>query len=407
MKNYLIFSFLFWICLSVCCTPSLGQKFLKTQGKFIIDSAGNRFVPKGTNLGNWLVPEGYMFKTGDVSSAAMINLLFNEMVGPDQARKFWDGYLDNYITKEDIRYIASLGLNHIRLPFNYRLLTDEDYLGRNYHGFEYLDKTVEWCREAGIYVLFDMHCAPCGQTGDNIDDSYGYPFLFTDAVCQDQFIEIWTRIAERYSNDPVVMGYDLLNEPIATLFGKDIPVLNKELEPLYKRAVQAIRKVDPNHIIVLGGAQWNNNFKIFGTPFDKNLLYEFHKYWFEVKPEAIQEYVDFRDKFNVPVYMGESGENTDDWVLSFRVLLDKSGIGWCFWPYKKMDNTKGILNFKQPVDWPLITQFAAANRATFKDVRDNMPDRQKAAQALKEFLDFCQYKNCFPNDGYIKALTDK
>ena len=407
MKNSAIFTSLIGLCLMTFYLPSNALKFLKTQGMYIIDSTGSEFKPKGTNLGNWLVPEGYMFKTNDVSSAYLINELFNQVVGPEQSRKFWDQYLDHYITKEDIQYIASLGLNHIRLPFNYRMLTDEDYLGRNYHGFQYFDKTVEWCREAGIYVLFDMHCAPCGQTGDNIDDSFGYPFLFTSADCQDRFIEIWMKIAERYSSNPVIMGYDLLNEPIATHFVKDIDLLNKELEPLYKRAVQAIRTVDQNHIIILGGAQWNTNFKIFDAPFDKNLVYEFHKYWFDVKPEAISDYIEFRNRYNIPVYLGESGENNDDWVRAFRSLLDNNDIGWCFWPYKKMDNTAGIMNFRQPVDWPLITKFTASNRATYKNVRDNMPDRKKVQQALNDFLDFCRYKNCFPNQGYIKAITGK
>jgi aryl-phospho-beta-D-glucosidase BglC (GH1 family) len=322
-------------------------------------------------------------------------------------RKFWDRYLDTYITREDIQYLASLGFNHLRLPFHYKLLTDEDFMGRNYHGFEYFDKTVEWCREAGLYVLFDMHCAPCGQTGDNIDDSYGYPYLFTSTECQETFINVWRKIAERYAGDPVVMGYDLLNEPIATHFEKDIPRLNRELEPLYRRAVKAIREVDPNHIIVLGGAQWNNNFSIFSSPFDSNLVYEFHKYWFEVNQGAVQEYTDFREKFNVPVYLGESGENDDEWVRSFRLLLDRNEIGWCFWPYKKMNNTAGVMNFKQPGSWDLITEFTKSDRSSYEEIRGNLPDRQRVQQALDEFLTNCRFNNCFPNPGHVKALTGR
>lgn len=383
------------------------QEFIQARGKGLVDTTGRQFIPIGTNLGNWLVPEGYMFKTGQVNSAHKIDEMFNQLIGPELARKFWDRYLDHYITREDIIYIASLGYNHVRLPFNYRLLTDEDYLGRNYHGFKYFDKVIEWCREAGIYVMLDMHCAPCGQTGDNIDDSYGYPFLFTSPACQNEFVKIWRMIADRYTGEPVVMGYDLLNEPIATYFKEDIPKLNSELEPLYKRATAAIREVDKNHLIILGGAQWDTNFRVFGPPFDNNLLYEFHKYWFDVKQEAVQEYVNFRDRYNVPVYLGESGENKDEWVASFRNLLDKNGIGWCFWPYKKMDNTAGIMNFKQPADWPLITSFADDDRSTYKAVRENMPDRNKVQQAMIDFLENCLYKNCFPNEGYVKALTSK
>jgi endoglucanase len=407
MKTLLRIYIFSLVVLFVWIAPCAGQSFVHASGKDLIDSTGHRFIPKGTNLGNWLVPEGYMFKTGEVSSAYKINELFNQLVGPEQASKFWDRYLDNYITVEDIRYLASLGFNHIRLPFNYRMFTDEDYLGRNYHGFEYFDRVIAWCRDAGIYVMLDMHCAPCGQTGDNIDDSYGYPYLFGSSECEDEFVYVWRMIAERYAHEPVVMGYDLLNEPIATHFEKDIPKLNSELEPLYKRVTSAIREVDRKHLIVLEGAQWAGNFKIFGAPFDKNLLYEFHKYWFDVKPDAVQEYVDFRDQYNVPVYLGESGENNDEWVRAFRDLLDKNGIGWCFWPYKKMDNTAGIMNFKQPEGWPLITTFAQSDRSTYKITRENMPDRNKVLRAMNEFLDNCLFKNCFPNSGYVKALIER
>ena len=179
-----------------------------------------------------------------------------------------------------------------------------------------------------------MHAAPGGQTGDNIDDSWGYPFLFESAESQELTVNIWRKIAARYRDEPTVIGYDLLNEPIAHYF--DTVSLNPKLEPLYRKIVAGIREVDRNHIIFLGGAQWDTNFKVFGPPFDDKLAYTFHKYWMDVNQQAIQEYLDFRDKYNVPVWMGESGENTDEWIGSFRTLLERNNVGWCFWPYKKL-----------------------------------------------------------------------
>ena len=66
----------------------------------------------------------------------------------------------------------------MRIPFNYRLFTDETYLGGQgeSRGFMLIDRVVGWCKKEGIYVILDMHAAPGGQTGDNIDDGYGYPF---------------------------------------------------------------------------------------------------------------------------------------------------------------------------------------------------------------------------------------
>jgi hypothetical protein len=263
-------------------------------------------------------------------------------------------------------------------------------------------EAVRWAGAHGLYVVLDMHGAPGGQTGDNIDDSWGYPFLFESAEAQELTVNIWRKIAARYRDEPTVIGYDLLNEPIAHYF--DAAHFNPRLEPLYKRIVKGIREVDRNHVIFLGGAQWDTNFKVFGPPFDDKLAYTFHKYWMEVKQEAVQEYVDFSQKYNVPVYMGESGENKDEWVASFRGLLERNRIGWCFWPYKKLDATSCVVSINKPADWDAVAAFADHPRTTFEDVRKNRPPREKIDRALADYLEGIKFKNCKVNEGYLKAL---
>ena len=344
-----------------------------------------------------------MFKFKNTNSPRLIDQALRELIGPEITDQFWRQYLDNYIRREDIRFLKNLGINHVRVPFNYRLFTGMNYMGQRSEGFKYLDRVVNWCKAEGLWVLLDMHCAPGGQTGDNIDDSFGYPFLYENESYKQEVTDIWQSIANHYKDDPTVIGYDLLNEPISSDFpNKD--QLNKELEPLYKRIVGAIRLVDENHLVFLGGAQWDNNFKVFGKPFDDKAVYTFHKYWFEVKQQAIQEYIDFSNQWNVPIYMGESGENTDEWVASFRKLLDVIGLSWCFWPYKKMENSRGIMNFEKPVDYDLIIEFVNGDRSSFKKIRESRPDQSKAKTALDGFLENCLFENCFTNEGYVKAL---
>jgi endoglucanase len=380
-----------------------GQNFVSVKGKDIIDPQGNKLILKGTNLGNWLVPEGYMFKFNDVNSPAAIDRVLNELIGPEETIKFWNRYLDTYITEEDIQYIKKTGANHVRLPFHYKMFTSENYLNGENKGFIYLDRVVNWCSKAGLWVQFDMHCAPGGQTGDNIDDSFGYPFLFESDSMQKLTVEIWRKIAAKYKDNATVLGYDLLNEPIAHYFSNK-EELNKKLEPLYKQITTAIRESDKNHLIFLGGAQWNTNFSMFGVPFDSKLVYTFHKYWMPVTEGEIVAYLEFRKKYNVPLYLGESGENTDEWVNSFRELLEKHEISWCFWPYKKMKNTKGMMNFKEPELYPLIAAYATSDRSRYSNIRSHRPDISKVRIALNEFLENSQFKNCFPNEGYTKAL---
>ena len=218
------------------------EMFVRVSGTDLIQPDGQKLLIRGTNLGNWLNPEGYMFGFNKTNSPGRINQMFCEMVGPDFTAEFWKTFKDNYITAEDIRFIAETGANTIRLPFHYKLFTDEDYMGltTNQDGFARIDSVVNWCRETGLYLILDMHDAPGGQTGDNIDDSYGYPWLFDSEASQRLFCDIWKKIADYYKNEPIILGYELINEPIAPYFN-NMEELNAKLEPLHKRAVAAIR----------------------------------------------------------------------------------------------------------------------------------------------------------------------
>lgn len=418
MKHYLItLSAIIIISINFSCNkkvektvqknPSKTLSFIKTSGTKLVDEKGNEILLKGTNLGNWLVPEGYMFKMEQVNSPRKIDELLYELIGPDSLQVFWKGFLDKYITHDDIKYLKSIGVNHIRLPFHYKMFTDDLYMGERNAGFKYFDKLIDWCREEQLYVLLDMHCAPGGQTGDNIDDSYGYPYLFKSKSSQDLMTKIWVDIAKKYKDEPVIIGYDLVNEPIAHYFENDLVELDNQLFSIYSRIIKEIRTVDKTHIIFLNGSIWASKFDVFKELVDDNVVYEFHKYWVPVNMEAIQPYIDFREKHQVPIYVGETGENTDEWVNDFRILLEEHSINWCFWPYKKMNNTRGIMNFNEPEDYYLITEYAKSDRSTYAKVRENRPDNVKVQKALNQYLENSLYKNNFVNKGYTKALSFK
>ncbi len=199
------------------------------------------------------------------------------------------------------------------------------------------------------------------------------------------------------------MGYDLLNEPIAHFF--DTGHFNPRLEPFYKAAVEAIRAVDKNHMIFLGGAQWNSNFQPFGKPFDDNLVYTFHKYWTSPTIDVVKDYMDFREKYNVPIYVGETGENTDGWVDSFRVVCEQNNIGWHFWPYKKMESTRGIVQFHPPKHWDDVIAFCEAPRNTFDEIRKARPkEMENVRVAFRDLIKNIQFKSTHANKGYIEAL---
>lgn len=399
-----IFVYLIIILVFIVNISAQPKDYCKVDGKIIRDSNGNEILLRGTNLGNWLNPEGYMFRFDKVNSFRLIDEVLKELVGADNVREFWKSFRDNYITREDIKYLKSLGFNHLRIPFNFKYFVVEDHPDIFLEeGFKRLDDVINWCEEENIYVILDLHAAPGGQTGDNIDDSWGYPYLFENETAKITTIKLWKKIAERYNSKKIILGYDLLNEPIAHYF-ENKNVLNLELEPLYKRIVKAIREVDPYHIVFLGGAQWNTNFDVFGQPFDNNLAYTFHKYWMPTEQKEIQAYIDFRDKYNVPIWLGESGENDDEWIDSFRKLLEKNNIGWSFWPYKKMDSSRGIVSFPKTKEWDEIIKYGEGSRINFEEIRKNKPSREIVKKAMNDLLENIKFKNCTINSGYIKAL---
>lgn len=381
------------------------KDFVQVSGPDLIQPNGEKLFIVGTNLGNWLNPEGYMFNFRKCNSYYMINEMFSQLVGPEATAQFWAKFKDNYITREDIEFIANTGANTIRLPFHYKLFTDQDYMGRysEQDGFARMDSVASWCKDNGLYLILDMHDCPGGQTGDNIDDSYGYPWLMESEADQQLFCDIWRNIASHYNQNPTILGYELMNEPIAHYFeNKD--ELNSRLEPLYKKAVAAIREVDPWHVILLGGPQWNSNFEPFTDwTFDKNIMYTCHRYGGPATKEAIQSYIDFRDKTQLPMYMGELGHNTMEWQASFAQVLKENNIGYTFWPYKKVDESC-FNGFKAPEGWSKVIDFSEADRGTYSGIRENRFDQAEALQLMNSLIDSCRFEHCRPQRDYIESV---
>ena len=201
----------------------------------------------------------------------------------------------------------------------------------------------------------------------------------------------------------MILGYELINEPIATYF-ENQDELNAKLEPLHKKAVAAIREVDPNHIILIGAPQWNSNFEpLKDTDYDPQLMFTCHRYGGPATAPAIQSYIDFRDKSNRPMYMGEIGHNTDEWQADFVKVMKDNNIGYTFWPYKKRDNSC-MMGITMPEEWEEVVRFAEGPHHTFAEVREAKPDRAKAQVALDKFIEQCKQKNCVPQEGYITSM---
>jgi endoglucanase len=86
-------------------------------------------------------------------------------------------------------------------------------------------------------------------------------------------------------------------------------------------------------------------------------------------------------------------------------MLDSNSIGWHFWPYKKLDNTRGIVTFNKPVYYDSLIAYADTARNNFADIRKTRPANiAEIKKAMDGYLENCRFKNCIQNKGYIKAL---
>jgi hypothetical protein len=247
-------------------------------------------------------------------------------------------------------------------------------------------------------VILDLHAAPGGQTGVNHDDGTGFPLVFYVPRYRRETVALWRHLAERYRDETAVLGYDLLNEPISPYNDEDF--LNPRLEPLYRDIIAAIREVDPHHPVFLAAAQWSTNFSVFGPPFTENVAYTYHKFWAATSRSSIQDYVDFSRRYDVPVFLGESGELSDGWNARFRALHERFDIGWCFWTYKVLDSTASVVSVKPPEGWGEI---AAVGNATSLGTAPPVPPA-RAAGILNAYLEGIRFRHDVINRGYLESL---
>jgi len=164
--------------------------FVHTHEKDLVAPDGSRLLLRGINIGSWLEPAGYMFgfqgPASGPQSPREIESLVNELIGPVEAKRFWREYRARYITEEDFHFLAQTGINSIRVPLHYKY-----FLPGTEEGFALVDRVVGWAAKYSLYVILDLHCAPGGQTGADIDDSWGYPWLYESEADQKLTVDVW------------------------------------------------------------------------------------------------------------------------------------------------------------------------------------------------------------------------
>ncbi len=365
------------------------QAFIHAEGTNLVDADGNPALLRGMGLGGWLVPEGYMLHTPGMGSPTSIRAQIVDVLGEPGAQEFYAAYHENYVTREDIAELAEWGFDHVRMPFHYNMFSPARGVWSEW-GFEVTDSLIAWCSDVGMHVVLDMHCAPGGQNGGPISDSDGTARLWLADSNKSHTIEIWEAIAERYVDEPWIGGYDLLNEPV-------LPdgVTGQDLRSLYVNIRNVIRGVDNNHHLFIEGNWYATDFSGLTPIFDLNMSYSFHKYWSTNDYASIQGFIALSNQTNTPLWMSETGENSNTWFHDAVQLFEANNIGWCWWTTKKVDTITSPYSANRPAGYQQLLDYWGGSGPK--------PSAAAAQVILTELAENLKTENCRFSPGIVAS----
>lgn len=410
IKNIrLIFVFALFLMMFACEQAG----YLHTQGDKIVDAKGNNIVLRGMGLGGWMIQEGYMMQSSKFAPTQWeLKQTIAELVGEEGMNEFYDQWWSNYCTKADVDSMAAWGFNSIRLPMHYNLFTlpieEEPVVGEDTwlpRGFEMVDSLLDWCADNEMYLILDLHAAPGGQGKNASINDYdeSKPSLFESEENRRKMTALWAKLAKRYANEPWMGAYDILNEPnwdidkAGNENGCDCNE-NEMLWQLYDDIIKAIRLVDKNHMVIIEGNCWGNNYKGLPNPnsFDDNLVISFHKYWNFNTQKEIQYILDMREQYNVPIWLGESGENSNTWFTNAIALVEANNIGWAWWPYKKISSVTGTVTIQKAEGYQKLLDYWSG--------KTEKPSVANANKWLLEQTQLMKLENCIIHYDVIDAM---
>ncbi|KIY74357.1 glycoside hydrolase family 5 protein [Cylindrobasidium torrendii FP15055 ss-10] len=335
---------------------------IKVSGTKLVDEQGQEIVLRGSALGGWMNMENFI--SGFPGCEYQIRETLAATIGEEKSGFFFDKFLEYFFTEDDAKFYASLGLNSVRLPFNYHHFEDDmNPRVLKESGFKHLDRVIDLCAKYNIYAILDLHTAPGGQNVDwHADHGTHIANFWNHKDFQDRTIWLWEKLAEHYKGNKWVAGYNPLNEPTDPK--------HTRLIDFYSRLHKAIRAIDPDHTIFFDGNTFASDFSHFGDVHKDwdNTAYSIHDYSVFGFPAAPEPYTgtesqqhrmrrsyekkrEWMDQRGLCVWNGEwgpvyartqyEGDKTDEInKVRYHVLKDqlqiynKDKLSWTIWLYK-------------------------------------------------------------------------
>jgi endoglucanase len=366
---------------------ALKPNWWRVRGRDIVDAQGQIVRMRGVCLGGWMNMEN--FATGHPANEARLRQAVAEVLGEGRANFFFERFLDYFITEADLRFISDLGMNVVRVAFNYRHFESDDRpFQYREEGFARLDRLIDWAGQHDLHVILDLHAAPGWQSPGWHCDNPGHRAHFWDQqVFQDRVTALWQVLAERYRGEGSIAGYNLLNEPVAS------PARLHRLNAHYRKTTEVIRAVDPDHIIFLDGNHYAQRCDQLEPPYDDNTAYSYHFYpepvletgrypaeidgavydqsWLET---SLLDRARFMREHDVPVWAGEFGalfnggaaDTAGVHVITDMIsVMEHSGHHWTLWHYKDI-GPMGVVTVDPASEWMRRTQPVRALKSALR-----------------------------------------
>ncbi|HET6738027.1 MAG TPA: cellulase family glycosylhydrolase [Kribbella sp.] len=328
---------------------------LRVAGTELETRSGRRVRLRGVGLGGWLSMENFV--TGYPATEDLQRQALRGVLGDGVYDAFFERFYETFFADADAAYLASLGLNCVRVAVNYRHFEDDDRPQvLKDKGLRLLDRAIEICARHGIYTIIDLHAAPGFQNQRwHCDNPTHVSLFWQHRDFQDRVVHLWEALADRYRTNAWVAGYNLLNEPAAPT--------GSSLATFYARLHAAVRAVDPDTVIFLDGNEHATDFTLFGEPLP-NTVYSLHDYALAGFADSGKypgvsrgQYVDqatveakfleraqYMRETGTPIWVGEFGPvytgDPEQDEFRYRVLHDQLEIydrysaGWSLWTYK-------------------------------------------------------------------------
>ena len=368
-------------------------QFVDAKDARIVDGKGQPLLLVGPNLGNWLVFEGYMLDIDEPgwSTPSGFALGIEHALGGDKAltMRFIERWRDSYVDRRTIAQIKELGFNSVRVPFHHRLFWDGTKLTDE--GFRYFDRIIEYCREQGMYVQFDMHAAPGyqnpGHHSDNPQEQVRESVRFWAEWSNVELAaKIWRHIARRYADEPIIWSWDLLNEPVTRNAEE-----KARLEESYRLIAAAIREVDRNHLISVQGDWWGSDFSPLTQKWDAKLVFQTHHYpkqderqAHDTMPGGLGERLRKARALGVPLWLGEFGENTPAVLRDMADWAIANGVGYAPWSFKRIETDRALWSIRKSPGYQRVLDYL---KGTPYPQRPHAPPPATAFEDLMTFLD--------------------